>query len=119
MNGNTPDEINLMDYIQVIRKRKWLIITGTLLCMVVAGIVSFLLPKIYEAKTYLMVTSPKYQVEFATKEGSKFSTSLFENISAETFSKMILIEHTASTVITKLGLDNPGEQYTIRKLLGQ
>jgi uncharacterized protein involved in exopolysaccharide biosynthesis len=119
MNGTTPDEINLMDYIQVIRKRKWLIILGTLLCMVVAGIVSFLLPKIYEAKTYLMITSPKYQVEFATKEGSKFSTPLFENISAETFSKMILNEHTARIVITKLGLDNPGNQYTIRKILGQ
>ena len=65
MNEDTPDEINLMDYVQVIRKRKWLIILGTLLCMVVAGVVSFLMPKIYEAKTYLMVTSPKYQVEFA------------------------------------------------------
>jgi len=119
MNGNTADEINLMDYIQVIRKRKWLIISGTLTCMVVAGVVSFLMPKVYEAKVYLMVTSPKYQVEFATKEGSKISTPIFENISAETFSKMILNEHTASTVITKLGLDNPDHQYTVRRMLGQ
>ena len=78
-----------------------------------------MMPKIYEAKTYLMITSPKYQVEFATKEGSKISTPIFENISAETFSKMILNEHTASTVITKLGLDNPDHQYTVRRMLGQ
>lgn len=50
--------------------------------MAVAGQVSFLMPKIYEAKTYLMVTSPKYQVEFATKEGPRISTPIFENISA-------------------------------------
>ncbi|MGA2466134.1 MAG: Wzz/FepE/Etk N-terminal domain-containing protein [Thermodesulfobacteriota bacterium] len=76
MNENISDEINLMDYFQVLRKRKWLIILGTLLCMVVAGVVSLTMPKVYEAKTYLMVTLPKYQVEFATKEGSKISTPL-------------------------------------------
>ena len=114
-----PDEINLMDYIQVIRKRKWLIISGTLICMIVAGVVSFLMPKVYEAKTYLMVTSPKYQVEFATKEGPRISTPIFENISAETFSKMILNEYTARTVLAKLGLDNPANEYTIRKILNQ
>ncbi len=119
MNGNTPDEINLMDYIQVIRKRKWLIILGTLICMIVAGVVSFSMPKVYEAKAYLMITLPKYQVEFATKEGSKISTPLFENISAETFSKIILNEFTAKKVLTKLGLDNPAHKYNIRKILGQ
>ena len=47
MDESIQDEINLMDYIQVIRKRKWIIILGTLLCMVVAGVVSFTMPKIY------------------------------------------------------------------------
>jgi len=119
MNGNIPDEINLMDYIQVIRKRKWLIFIGTLLCMVVAGVVSFTKPKVYEAKAYLMVTSPKYSVEFASKEGSKISTPIFQNISAETFSKIILNEHTARTVIAKLRLDSPPHQYTASQILGQ
>jgi len=50
MNENVADEINLMDYIQVIRKRKWLIILGTFICMVVAGVVSFLMPKIYRGE---------------------------------------------------------------------
>jgi len=119
MNGNIPDEINLMDYFQVIRKRKWLIILGTLLCMVVAGVVSLTMPKVYEAKTYLMVTSLKYSVEFASKEGSKISTPLFENISAETFSKIIINEHTARAVITRNGLDHPPHQYTVSRILSQ
>jgi uncharacterized protein involved in exopolysaccharide biosynthesis len=87
--------------------------------MIVAGVVSFRMPKVYEAKVYLMITSPKYQVEFATKEGPRISTPLFENISAETFSKIILNEYTARTVLAKLGLDNPANEYTIRKILGQ
>jgi uncharacterized protein involved in exopolysaccharide biosynthesis len=60
MNGNTADEINLMDYIQVIRKRKWLIILGTLICMCAAAVVSFLIPKVYEAKAYLMAFFMEY-----------------------------------------------------------
>ncbi|MFH1335361.1 MAG: GNVR domain-containing protein [Candidatus Zixiibacteriota bacterium] len=119
MNDDIRDEINLMDYIQVIRKRKWLIILGTLLCMAVAGVVSFMMPKVYEAKAYLMVTSPKYQVEFATKEGSKISTPHFENISAETFSKIIINEHTARAVIKKNGLDSPHTPYTVNKIIRQ
>lgn len=119
MNEHTPDEINLMDYIQVIRKRKWVVILGALLCMAVAGVVSFTTPKVYEAKAYLMVTSPKYQVEFATKEGSKISTPHFENISAETFSKIIINEHTARAVIEKNGLDSPHTPYTVNKILRQ
>jgi uncharacterized protein involved in exopolysaccharide biosynthesis len=119
MNGNIPDEINLMDYFQVLRKRKWLIILGTLLCMVVAGVVSLTMPKVYEAKTYLMVTSLKYSVEFASKEGSKISTPLFENISAETFSKIIINEHTARAVITRNGLNHPPHQYTVSRILSQ
>jgi succinoglycan biosynthesis transport protein ExoP len=119
MNEDTTEEINLMDYILVIRKRKWLIILGTLLCMVVAGVVSFRMPKVYEAKTYLMTTAPKYQVEFASKEGSKISTPIFENISAETFSKIILNEHTAKIVLTKNGLNQSPHQYTVGRLLSQ
>jgi len=57
MNGNTPDEINLMDYIQVIRKRKWLIIFGILLCVVAAGVVSLLMPKIYRGEATFKITA--------------------------------------------------------------
>ncbi len=119
MNEATPEEINLMDYIRVIRKRKWLIILGTLLCMVAAGVVSLLMPKVYEAKAYLMITPPKYQVEFASKEGSKISTPMGEYISPETFSKIILNEHTAKAVLEKTGLTQPPHQLTAQSLLGQ
>jgi len=56
MNRNTPDEINLMDYIQVIRKRKWLIIFGTLLCVVAVGVVSLVMPKIYRGEVTFKIT---------------------------------------------------------------
>jgi len=48
MEEHLDDEIQLIDYLRVIWRWKWLIILGTFLCMVVAGVVSFNMPKIYE-----------------------------------------------------------------------
>ena len=45
------DEINLMDYVKIILKRKWLIFSIFLLAVIVAGIFSFISPKIYEIDT--------------------------------------------------------------------
>ena len=42
------DEIELMDFLNVIWKKKWLIILPTLFCVVIAGIISFRLPHIWE-----------------------------------------------------------------------
>lgn len=42
------DEINLIDYLRVLWKWKWLIIAGTLVCAIIAAIISVQMPKIYE-----------------------------------------------------------------------
>ncbi|NVM21526.1 MAG: hypothetical protein HWN68_07080 [Desulfobacterales bacterium] len=41
------DEIELMDYLRVIWKRRYLIIAGTLICAVAAAVISFSMPKVY------------------------------------------------------------------------
>ncbi|MBU8910997.1 MAG: hypothetical protein KOO65_06975 [Desulfobacterales bacterium] len=45
---NQEDEIDLIDCLLVLWKWKWLIIAGTLICTVIAVIISFQMPKIYE-----------------------------------------------------------------------
>jgi len=47
------DEIELMDYLKVLWKWKYLILLGTLACALIAGIVSFNMTKIYSVKTVL------------------------------------------------------------------
>lgn len=42
------DEIELMDYLNVLWKKKWLIILPTLFCVIAAGVISFLLPPKWE-----------------------------------------------------------------------
>jgi len=41
------DEIELMDYLRVIWKWKYLIVAGTLICAVAGGVISFSMPKVY------------------------------------------------------------------------
>ena len=45
------DEINLIDYLRVLWKWKWLIIAGALICAVAAAVISLQMPKIYEVST--------------------------------------------------------------------
>ncbi len=47
------DEVSLYDYIKVISKRKWFIIIGTFVCILTAGIVTLLLPRVYETRATL------------------------------------------------------------------
>jgi LPS O-antigen subunit length determinant protein (WzzB/FepE family) len=47
------DEINLIDYLRVLWKWKWLIVAGTLICAVVAAVTSLQMPKIYEVSTVI------------------------------------------------------------------
>ncbi len=47
------DAILLRDYLMVLRKRKTFILLGTLACVIAAGIISFILPKTYQATMIL------------------------------------------------------------------
>ena len=47
------DEINLIDYLRVLWKWKWLIIAGTLICAIVAAVISLQMPRIYEISTVI------------------------------------------------------------------
>lgn len=50
LEGRMPEyEIEIVDYIKILWKRKWLILLGTLLVVIITGSVSFVLPKTYES----------------------------------------------------------------------
>lgn len=57
------DSVELIDYLRVIRKRKGLIIIGTFVCMVAAGAVSFMLPKVYETSVVFLLEESRISQE--------------------------------------------------------
>ena len=60
------DEINLIDYLRVLWKWKRLIIAGTLICAVIAIVISLQMPKIYEVSMTVEpgITGVKYDGSF-------------------------------------------------------
>lgn len=71
------DEIELMDYLRVIWKWKYLIIAGALVCAVVAGVISFSRPKVYRIG---MVIQPG--ILTISKAGSEIYVDTPENVKA-------------------------------------
>ena len=60
------DEIELMDYLNVIWKKKWLIILPTLFCVIIVGIISFRLPHIWEVDAIIQPSKFFIQTEAGT-----------------------------------------------------
>jgi len=60
------DEIELMDFLNVIWKKKWLIILPTLFCVVIVGIISFRLPRIWEVDAIIQPSKFFVQNEAGT-----------------------------------------------------
>ncbi len=50
-NYYPDDEIELIDLLRVLWKGKWMIILITFVCMLAAGVFSFMMPKIYKVST--------------------------------------------------------------------
>jgi len=88
------DEIELMDLLNVIWKKKWLIILPTLFCVIIVGIISFLLPHIWEVDA--MIQPSKF---FVQNEQGTFSEvvvvspkQIAGQINQESYNRLIAAE---------------------------
>ena len=68
------DEFVLMDYLNVIWKRKWLIVIPTLFLVIVVGIISFLLPSKWEIDA--IIVPSKFLVQ---TEGGRFEEIMIDD----------------------------------------
>jgi len=72
------DEIDLMDYVKVIIKRKWLILTIFLGSAIAAGVFSFIMPKVYKIDTSLEIgTVAEGTVEDPTQVKEKIDGDVY------------------------------------------
>lgn len=114
------DEIDLMDYVKVLIKRKGLILAIFLGAAIVAGVFSFLMPKIYKIDTSLEVgrvekptgTTPEQLVESPTQlvekiEGDVYGIKVREklNISEKEWPK-IKVENPKGTNLVTMAIES-------------
>lgn len=103
------EEIDLREYINVLLKRKGVIILIFLIAVITAALVSFFILKpVYEASTILMISKPKYQVELEPKIQTQFTPE----VSLATYENLIKDREIEKEVIKKLNLDQPPYELT-------
>ena len=109
------EEIDLREYINVLLKRKSVIILIFLFAVITAALVSyFYLKPVYEASTILMISKPKYQVELEPKIQTQFAPE----VSLATYESLIKDREIEEEVIKKLNLDQPPYEFTPDNLQG-
>lgn len=109
------EEIDLREYINVLLKRKGVIILIFLIAVITAALVSyFYLKPVYEASTILMISKPKYQVELEPKIQTQFTPE----VSLETYESLIKDREIEEEVIKRLNLDQPPYELTPDNLQG-
>lgn len=115
-------EIDLRAYIQLLKKRRAMIILITLLAVLASGILSFfVLEPVYEAKTVLLVTQAADKLQ--TSSQSKDPDDILNNVSRipvltmNTYVGQVKSDELMKRVIDKMGLESDG--FTPRSLAGQ
>jgi len=115
MSEIQEEEIDLREYINVLLKRKGIIILIFLIAVITAALVSyFVLKPVYEASTILMISKPKYQVELEPKIQTQFTPE----VSLATYESLIKDREVEEEVIKKLNLDQPPYELTPDNLQG-
>ena len=105
------NEVTLYDYIKVVSKWKWFIIIGTLVCILTAGVVTLLLPKVYETRATLAMrgsVTPDVKIGILTVP---IGFSLDRFVSSLPNNRGINLE-----VIQKTGLDKSPDELTPQAL---
>ena len=109
------EEIDLREYINVLLKRKGIIILIFLIAVITAALVSyFVLKPVYEASTILMISKPKYQVELEPKIQTQFTPE----VSLATYESLIKDREIEKEVLKRLNLDQPPYEFTPDSLQG-
>ena len=79
------EEIDLMDYVKVILKRKWLILVIFFGAAIAAGIFSFLMPKVYKIDTSLEVGIIERATGATSEQLIESPTQLVEKIKGDVY----------------------------------
>jgi uncharacterized protein involved in exopolysaccharide biosynthesis len=107
-------EVDLRDYINVLLKRKKLIIGITLVAIIIAGILSyFVLPPVYEASGSLLVNPKEATVNLTSPEQILSPLSYLPQISVATYKEIVKSKDIEKKVFDKLNLSSPPYNLTL------
>lgn len=113
------EEVELRDYINVLLKRKKLIIVITILAMLVAAVFSyFVLSPVYEASGSLLVNPKQATVSITSPDQLLSPLTYLPQISVATYQQIVKSKDIEKKVLDNLNLSSPPYNLTLDKLDG-
>jgi len=113
------EEIDLRQYIEVLRRWLWLIVLGTFLAALTAFVVSLFIPPTYEAEASVVVAKAKTEVTFdpniKTVSGEQLARAS-QATQRQTLSDLVSNPEVAKRVVTALGDVLSPEERDVRML---
>ena len=111
------DEVDLRDYINILLKRKKLIVTITFIAVLIAGIFSyFVLPSVYEATGSLLVNPKEASVNITNPEQLMSPLTYLPQISIATYKELVKSNDIEKKVFNELNLYSSPYNLTLEKL---
>jgi len=115
---NLKDEINLMDYVKVILKRKKLILSWFLGLAIIAGIFSFLMPNVYKISTSLEIGRIEKATEIAQEQLIESPVQLVSKIEGDVYGIRTRDELNISELEwPKIKVENPNGTELVRIII--
>lgn len=103
------EEISLKEVLFILKKRMKLILSLFIIALLISSIISiFVLDKVYEANTTLMVGRPK---DYASETNLQYNDLILNQKLVSTYGELIKTRAVAEEVIANLNLDISYEQY--------
>ena len=89
-NYPEEEEVNLIQYVNVLLKRRWMIVLGVFVCVVLVAIYSFRLPPVYTASAkFLPSKNPEMTSRMGTLVGGGNIQSYSENVTSEYYTELL------------------------------
>jgi polysaccharide chain length determinant protein (PEP-CTERM system associated) len=79
-----------LDYLSLVRRRKWWIIVPAVLCIVVSGLLAAFLPRVYRSAATITVSSPAISAELLKQAGPSSREERIRAISQQLLSRAVL-----------------------------
>lgn len=117
--GRMEEEISLRELIEILIKRRMLIVSITVVCILLGGIVSFLvLEPVYETRMVLMASQFTDKIQATERQGEGIdnilnSLSNYPTMTLETYRQQITAPRVMRETISQLGLE---DEYDVESL---
>jgi polysaccharide biosynthesis transport protein len=105
------EEIHLLDYVEVIKRRRWVVLAAVVVILTVAGLITFLMQPVYQASATLKIGRGEQVATSLGRGDGSWESEYSESLAFKTHSLMITSLPVLSEAARTLKLnESPGPQ---------